>query len=405
MELLTSPGREAFLVQDHDADSFMRELALDGLGQYLPRIVLDPLADLGGSLSRIMPFPQEEGSPQAGDPVEDAKAHVQRAQEAIQERDAEGEKSSRLLILAARMAALTRDVRALDELRDGVPAQSDNDLRRAIGSAYLRLATDAEGRGDLTEAIGYVKQADGLGVDQPAWLELIWGDALSGQARMKEGEEADRLFTEACEKYEQALAIKPDMHEALNNWGAALSARAELKEGEEADSLYAQAHEKYAQALVIKPDMHEALNNWGAALSAQAKLKEGEEADSLYAQAHEKYAQALRIKPDKHEALSNWGAALSNQARMKKAKEADRLFAQAQEKYQQALAIRPDYSDALFNMACTEALQGHTGRAVALLKKWAAGHPAARAKIDQETDFDAIREDPLFIEFCQTLPD
>jgi len=44
-----------------------------------------------------------------------------------------------------------------------------------------------------------------------------------------------------------ALAIKPDKHEALYNWGYALSAQAETKTGEEADRLFAQAGEKYGR--------------------------------------------------------------------------------------------------------------------------------------------------------------
>jgi Tfp pilus assembly protein PilF len=113
----------------------------------------------------------------------------------------------------------------------------------------------------------------------------------------KTGEETDRLFAQAGEKYAAALAIKPDHHEALNNWGTALSAQARTKTGEEADRLFAQAREKYAAALAIKPDMHEALNSWGNALSDQAQTKIGEEADRLFAQAIEKYDGVEKISP------------------------------------------------------------------------------------------------------------
>jgi len=52
------------------------------------------------------------------------------------------------------------------------------------------------------------------------------------------------------------LAIKPDKHEALNNWGLALSGQAKLKEGAEADRLFGEAGERYGAALAIKPDLH-----------------------------------------------------------------------------------------------------------------------------------------------------
>ena len=49
---------------------------------------------------------------------------------------------------------------------------------------------------------------------------------------MRTGEDPDRLFAAAYEKYEQALQIKPDKHEALNNWGNALNEQAKTRTGE-----------------------------------------------------------------------------------------------------------------------------------------------------------------------------
>ena len=46
--------------------------------------------------------------------------------------------------------------------------------------------------------------------------------ALSDQAKMKTGVEADELFKQAGQKYAAALEIKPDSHKALNNWGTTL---------------------------------------------------------------------------------------------------------------------------------------------------------------------------------------
>ena len=189
--------------------------------------------------------------------------------------------------------------------------------------------------------------------DPLSWAFVMQGNALSDQAKLKKGEEADRLFALAGENYQAALRVKPDMHEALNNWGNALSDQAELKEGEEADRLFALAGENYQAALAIKPATYEALNNWGKALSDQAKFKKGEEADRLFALAGENYQAALQIKPDMHEALNNWGNALSDQAKFKKGEEAERLLALAGENYQAALVIKPDKHEALNNWGTT----------------------------------------------------
>ncbi len=66
---------------------------------------------------------------------------------------------------------------------------------------------------------------------------------------------------EAIAAYDQALAIKPDYHEALNNKGNALSAIGRTEE----------AIAAYDQALAIKPDNHEALYNKGVALVPSAE--------------------------------------------------------------------------------------------------------------------------------------
>jgi tetratricopeptide (TPR) repeat protein len=176
-----------------------------------------------------------------------------------------------------------------------------------------------------------------------------WGNALSDWAKTKQGKEADRLFQRACEKYETALKVKPDMHEALNNWGNALFDWARTKQGGKADRLFKEACEKYETALKVKPDMHEALYNWGSALSDWAETKQGEEADRLFQGACEKYEAALKVEPDKHEALNNWGSALSDWARRKQGEEADRLFKEACEKYEAVLKVKPDMHEALYN--------------------------------------------------------
>jgi tetratricopeptide (TPR) repeat protein len=84
---------------------------------------------------------------------------------------------------------------------------------------------------------------------------------------------------------------------ALNNWGNALSAQAKTRQGADADRLFAEASAKYAEALRLKPDYAEALYNWGVALSAQAKTKAGEEADLLFREARKILRKAESVSP------------------------------------------------------------------------------------------------------------
>ena len=176
-----------------------------------------------------------------------------------------------------------------------------------------------------------------------------WGCGLGNLAQTKQGKEAEDLYRQAFEKFQQAIDIKPDLHEAFYNWGCDLGNLAQTKQGKEAEDLYRQAFEKFQQAIDIKPDLHEAFNNWGTNLGNLAQTKHGNEAEDLYRQAFEKFQQAIDIKPDLHEAFYNWGTNLGNLAQTKHGKEAEDLYRQAFEKFQQAIDIKPDKHEAFYN--------------------------------------------------------
>ena len=303
-QLLEKKEKDAHFLGGCDADAFFTELA-GKLSCFPPAFIKRPFSYLNGLLDRVAPFTLETSSQ---DFTESTRQRISRAIELLEQgEDAESLRLARLSEAEQRLMA--GDFGAVFELLPFPHDPKASDLR--------------------------------------AWAYVSWGLSLFGQARRKKGEEADRLFALAGAKYEAALAIKPDMHDALNNWGGALLEQARRKTGNEADRLFALAGAKYEAALAAQPDMHEALYNWGNVLSEQARRKIGEESDRLFDLAGAKYQGALVIKPDKIEALCNWGVALSAQARGKSGEEADRLLALAEAKYEAALAIRPDASDAL----------------------------------------------------------
>ena len=123
-----------------------------------------------------------------------------------------------------------------------------------------------------------------------------WGTALAHLAGRKEGEVAERLFAEVIGKYEKAVAIKPDWHEACNGWGAALIELAKRKKGDEAERFFAEAFGKFEKAVAIKPDYYDAYSNWGAAFLYLAKRKKGEEQKALLEKTREKCLKAESIK-------------------------------------------------------------------------------------------------------------
>jgi tetratricopeptide (TPR) repeat protein len=196
---------------------------------------------------------------------------------------------------------------------------------------------------------------------------------------------------------------------ALNNWGNALSGQAKGKGGEEADWLFAAACEKYAAAIRLRPAFEDAFGNWGAALGEQAKRKGAAEAERLFEASYEKYAEAVRLKADYALVLNNWGVALMEQAKLKRlasprGAESEELLGLARAKLLEAHARAPQAS--VFNLACLEAVCGNAPKSIAWLRK--AVEPGVRItkeKIALASDFDAIRMDPGFVRFVAALPE
>ncbi|ENK2091481.1 hypothetical protein AB3A53_000277 [Vibrio vulnificus] len=286
-ENLIAPNSVAHYLHYEDADRFFIELAQE-LECFPPKAFDDPYGHLLDQLEPVLDFPTQQHNEL--DILASTRSMLKKSQE---EREKSARPNFELLLMKGKY----------------------NEL--------IELAKDIE-----------LKEEEKAFV---AWAEIELGNELAEQARQ---EQQPGLFQKSCEKYQAALAIKPDTHEALNNWGNALSGLAELKQD---PALFEQSFEKYQAALAIKPDKHDTLNNWGSALLELAQLKQE---PALFEQSIEKYQAALAIKPDKHDALNNWGNALLDLARLT---QEPVLFEQSFEKYQAALAIKPDTHDALYN--------------------------------------------------------
>jgi Tfp pilus assembly protein PilF len=360
-EKLLLDGKYAFYVEGYDADDFFVSLA-QRLGVFPPGLFGTPFTHLKTLLETVAPYTLP-GQSTAVDVTDDARKLIQIA---IDKHEGPGRIES--IATRARKLMLEGKYDEVVAIRTDGEANSP-ELSDTIAWAFIGLGNEAAERArtrsgeeaDKLFSLAGEKYAAALTAN-PDKHEAFnnWGNALLDQATTKTGPEADELFELAGEKYAAALSIKADKHEALYNWATALSAQAVTKRDKEADALFAKASEKYAAALAVKPDKHEALNNWGYALCQQARTKRGDESDKLFALAGEKYAAALSAKPDKHDAVFNWGNALSDQAKTKSGEEADILFRLAIEKYAAALAIKPDKHDALNNWGTVLAEQATT---------------------------------------------
>ena len=321
-EQLLTQDKDAFFTKGFDADSFFVSLT-QALGIFPPDVVARPFTYLQRTMTHITPFT---------DPGQTFEDDVMR--------------TPREWILSAIDQFETPELEII--IRGGRP-QMEVEKRPAlltVASRYLLM------QGHYEQVLAFRKDFDespstGLG-DVLSMAYVMQGNQLLDRAKAMTGNAADRLFTEAREMYEAALAIKSDRHEALHNWGNLLLDLAKTKTGREADALFAEAEKKYEAAIAIKHDRYEVLINWGNLLLERAKAKTGVEAEQLFIAADEKYETALKFKPSMPEILLNWGNLLLDRAKTRTGKESDQLFTAAEEKYEAALAIKPDMPDAFY---------------------------------------------------------
>ncbi len=160
------------------------------------------------------------------------------------------------------------------------------------------------------------------------------------------------------------------------------------------EELLGLACEKYEKALSLNPDLQEALNNWGIALTNLADLAEESRKKEYLGLACEKYEKALSLKPDKYEALNNWASSLVKLSTLQKGEQRLATLQNALAKAQQAEHLRP--GSGIYNMACCHALLGQTRKALAALKAAIESDPECRKMAADDPDFEALRKNKTF---------
>lgn len=123
------------------------------------------------------------------------------------------------------------------------------------------------------------------------------GKKLIESALNAEGEEADRLFKQACSKFELVVNSGAKVLEGLHNWALALYTQAKTRDGQNAENLFNEAYSKFGAAMVIESRNHEVLNDWGAAMMDQARMLNANPDHVLYEEAKQKLLTANEIFP------------------------------------------------------------------------------------------------------------
>ncbi|WGK69510.1 SIR2 family protein [Candidatus Haliotispira prima] len=368
-EFLDKPNTNARLIEGHDADSFILTLhtklgALDAkLG--VPQIMDQPFSFTEGMLDNIVDIDNKEHFKDIKKRLEISKEQIHEAREQFEEGIAPtAEASTKLQIDVLKKEILVLmiieeyDENIINKLSKEAKNHEDSELNDLFASLYLgwgtnlgKLAKTKTGKAAenlYEEAFAKFQQAIDI---KPDCHEAFnnWGNALGKLAGTKTGKDRESLYAEAFVKYQRAVEIKSDYHRAFNNWGNTLGYLAGTKREKAAENLYKEAFVKYQRAIEIKPDYDEAFTNWGNDLGYLAGIRRGKVAENLYKEAFEKYQRAVEIKPDKHETFNNWATVLGKLAETKRGKDAESLYGEAFEKYQRAIEIKPDYDEAFTN--------------------------------------------------------
>jgi tetratricopeptide (TPR) repeat protein len=381
---LSTTNLNAFHVEGYDADSFMLTLSRE-LGVAQPQILDKPFTALLGMLNNIVDIDDAEHFKGVKDRLEIVKEQVEAAIKDYENDQSEQKNETRknsvikLQLIKLLIDNDYSDEGKVEQLLSKVKALKNPEFESPLSSAYYNWGVElsklsdskmgAEQEGLLRQAIEKYEQAIAI---KPNMHEAYgnWGHALSELAASKTSVEAEDLLKQAIKKYEQAVTIKPDKYNTYSNWGVALSDLAESKTGVEAEGLLKQAIEKYEQSVTIKPN-YDAYYNWGLALSELADSKAGFEAERLLLAAIEKYEQSVTINSSKYDAYSNWGIALSKLSLIKAGVAAESVLKQASEKFEQSVAIKPN-DDAYYNWGVALSLSALSKTGVEAESLWLA---------------------------------
>jgi len=218
-------------------------------------------------------------------------------------------------------------------------------LRPGFAEMHFSFAQILASAGKQDEAIEHYQKVLAIKPHHAGTLVALAAlHNLRGGAACEQGR-----YAEAREFFEEALVLRPDFPEALNNLGVVSFEQGRYPEA-------AQFHER---ALILKPDYVAALNNLGNALKAQGQWPE----------AIACYRRALEVQPDLPQAQNNLGLALLH---------GEFDCAEAAACFQKVIDVYPAYVPALTHLGITYCLRGAFHEGVAIYQKALAIEPSYR---------------------------
>jgi serine/threonine protein kinase/Flp pilus assembly protein TadD len=189
-----------------------------------------------------------------------------------------------------------------------------------------------------------------------------------------------KRFVEACEQFESACKLDPTLYEARYFYGRTRWAEGKLDE----------AARLFEQARQLRPDEYQAATHLTSIYAGLGRKAETQAACRRCLQVIEKHRQ---LHPDDARALY-LGAVIWTQLGER---------AKALEWAAKALALDPEEPITLYNVACMYALQGEAEQAMDCLERAVKYGFAHKAWIENDSDFNSIRQHPRYKELLSKL--
>jgi tetratricopeptide (TPR) repeat protein len=222
----------------------------------------------------------------------------------------------------------------------------------ALGGPANPESLTPERRGDILMARKMYREAVETYQPEAGQNPVIWNKIGIAYHQMQQLDTAKKY-------YERAIKLNPRYAEALNNLGTVFYAK----------KSYRKAGSYYNKALKITPESASVYSNLGTALFARKKYKEASEA----------YQTALKLDPEVFEHRSSYGVLLQERSVQERAK-------------------------FHYYLAKTYAKAGRNDLALQYIRKALEEGFQERKKLQEDPEFEALREMPEFKELLALEP-
>ncbi len=184
----------------------------------------------------------------------------------------------------------------------------------------------------------------------------------------------------ATHSFEEAIRLDPNFFEAYYYFGRSCFAQGNI----------ARSAELFRQASIVRPDDYQSMMLLGQSLGM---LNRNDEALQAHREAIRRAESHLRLNPREARALSLGSASLFYDG------QTDRALQWAQ----QALEVYPDDFSSLINAACLHLKLHHKEEALSLLERVFSRGWGNRDWIQNDPDYDILRDDPRFQKLLANL--